>query len=380
MINLSTQISTNIIILVLIVLISLNGLARDSQSAKDYNQLAHEQITLGNYLEAYKLANLAREQSIMDNNQVELANALKYIGTSFYLLADYNSALNYYQQSFLIYEQLSDIDNQVRLLSHQANIYSDLNDYSTAIEIEEAAIKLSNQNSKSTPLYHGLFLNYAYDLGKSGAYLQALEEYKKVKPLIENSNELMAYYTIQLAEVHRTHKKSKIAEEVINTAISITKDVFEPLYFDALLEKAKIQIINQQYSKSIALSEQAVEYYSENKRLSKLADAYDVLYKSYENLNQLSKALQYLKEKHRILDETQDIRTQLYAEAIAIERQLDDNRKQINEIRKKQEKREETYLKKIAQLQWAIIIMSLIFTLGLVIIVQRTRVKRQNFE
>ncbi len=380
MINLSTQISTNIIILVLIVLISLNGLARDSQSAKDYNQLANEQITLGNYLEAYKLANLAREQSIMDNNQVELANALKYIGTSFYLLADYNSALNYYQQSFLIYEQLSDIDNQVRLLSHQANIYSDLNDYSTAIEIEEAAIKLSNQNSKSTPLYHGLFLNYAYDLGKSGAYLQALEEYKKVKPLIENSNELMAYYTIQLAEVHRTHKKSKIAEEVINTAISITKDVFEPLYFDALLEKAKIQIINQQYSKSIALSEQAVEYYSENKRLSKLADAYDVLYKSYENLNQLSKALQYLKEKHRILDETQDIRTQLYAEAIAIERQLDDNRKQINEIRKKQEKREETYLKKIAQLQWAIIIMSLIFTLGLVIIVQRTRVKRQNFE
>jgi tetratricopeptide (TPR) repeat protein len=348
---------------VIILLVALSALlaqatSNDASLSESYNAESIKFIEQGDFLQAYQYANLAREQSIFTNDQIQLGYAFKNLATSFYFMADYNTALNYYQQSLSIFESLADIENQVRLLSNQANVYSELNNYDVALELEEKAIALI-ENTKDQHRYNWLYINYAYDLGKAGAYVQSVNEYKKLESKLSADSDELVYLLIQKAEIHRINQDYSTALQEINRAKQISQNKnLHHLYYSAILEQSKSELERLNFSAAVELASEAAKYFKQKKLLSKLATCYQVLAQGHEFLQEYQTALSYVKQQHQLIEQTQNIRTKHFSKALAIEKQLKDQRELIKELKNKQQKREQEYIDKISMLSWIMLTLA----------------------
>ncbi|MCK5170708.1 MAG: tetratricopeptide repeat protein, partial [Bacteroidales bacterium] len=79
---------------------------------------------------------LAKKQ----NNKIEQAYALKYIGIALYYQSKYEEALEYYNNSIHILKELNNEPEIAKLLNNIGAIYQELNNYEDALEYYQKSL------------------------------------------------------------------------------------------------------------------------------------------------------------------------------------------------------------------------------------------------
>lgn len=354
------------------VIVFLFAPALSQAQNTNYNSLASDWLDKGNYYEAYKNANMARQEAIYSNDQEALALACKLIGTSFYLLSDYKSSLNYYKQALMIYEALNDVHNQARLIAHIANVYSELSDFQKAIEFEMKAIELVT-NAGLADEFHWLHVNLAYDIGRNQEYKHSINKYLDIKPIFEERQDYkhLNYLLLQLAEIYRRDNQLENAEKALQQAIEVAKnEQNKSLLYSSYLELSILRNRQNQFSKAVELSQEALNYFKTNDRKSQMIKAYENLFVAFRKLEEYKKAFEVLEIKLGLEDEIETLKAKQYSEIFAIEKQVEKQKDAIRAVESQKSKLAENYE---SQLKLYLIIVSILVAtnLTLLIIIRR---------
>jgi len=108
----------------------------------------------------------------------EMANALNAQGISFYIRSDYNQALEYYQKSLKIKEEISDKRGIAGSLNNIGMIYSRQGDYPKALEIYQRSLKIVEEISDNEVIA-SILTNIGKIYKNQSDYPKALEYYQR---------------------------------------------------------------------------------------------------------------------------------------------------------------------------------------------------------
>ncbi|WP_144393381.1 tetratricopeptide repeat protein [Pleionea sediminis] len=300
----------------------------------ELNDKAQSFLELGDYVNAYKNAFSAREEAIYQNNQEEIARAVRTIGNSFYYLADFQASLRYYEQALMIYQSLNDIQMQAQVISNISSIYSELLDFDTAIEMDMKALSLVKGTDFEDD-FIWLKVNLAYDLGRNQEFDNAISQYKSlIRPLEEEGNKnYLNYLYRQLSEIYRRSGDTENALQMIDKAIALAQEnQSDELLYGSYLEKAEIYLAQNLPDQAIQHTNEALDYFQNVQRRSLIIQAYSLLHRANEAVENFKAAAFALKNQKEIEDEIESIKSRQYSKVLAIEKQVKEQKDALKSI------------------------------------------------
>ena len=278
-----------------------------NEKAKLLNELAKE------YLpdlpeNAKENASLALQHAKKQNNRIEQAFALKYIGVALYYQSKHEEALEYYNNSIHIFKELDNKSEIAKLFNNIGLIYEELNNYEDALVYHQKSLKIQEKIKDRNKI--------AISLNNIGAIYKELNNYKKA----------LEYYQKSL-KIKEEIKDEKGIAISLNNIGNIYKEFNN--YEDALVYYQKSLKIEEEFGdkKGIAYSlnnigtiykelnnyEDALEYYQKSVTIiEEIGDKKGVAYSLnnigtiYKELNNYENALEYYQKSLKIEEEFGD--------------------------------------------------------------------------
>lgn len=136
-----------------------------------YRARGNHALSLDYYFKAKRiLENLVEDEPDVIESKLKLSNIYGYIGVNYFYQLKYDQALEYYEESLKIQEEIRRINpdsysmyDQVRLFNNMAGIYIRAFDYDRAIEYYKTALELNDNETKvilASSLYNNLGICY----------------------------------------------------------------------------------------------------------------------------------------------------------------------------------------------------------------------------
>ena len=271
----------------------LNGNEIAKDKGKHYELIADENIKLSDYqtaLEYYK------KSESNYNSERELISLKNKIGRTYFLVSNYEKAIEYLNSAMMLAEKYDDSKNLAQILNNIGIIYQKTGNYDKSIEYLEQALNFKKEFKDSVGIanaYNNLGnVYYNLDLNKSVKYYEkALKIRTKIKDSVgiavsHNNIGLINFKTgkYSLAIEHFKYSLEIKQKKNDSKSIAITlNNIGETLLYDGKYSEA---IIYSRKSLNIALKVDA--------RLQ-IANSYTTLASCYEYLNDYQSAYKYYK-------------------------------------------------------------------------------------
>ncbi|MCD4793287.1 MAG: tetratricopeptide repeat protein [Bacteroidales bacterium] len=240
-----------------------------NERPKLLNELAKEYLP--NFPEkAKKNASLALQFARKQNNRIEQAFALKYIGVALYYQSEYEKALENYNNSMQIFKELDNKPEIAKLFNNTGLIYKELNNYEKALEYFQKVLKTDKKNKDKRGV--------AYSLNNIGLIYYELNNYE----------DALEYFQKSLKKEKEIDNKNGLAKSLNNIGI-----IYQELnnYEDAL----------EYYQKSLKIKEEI----KDKKGIANTLNNIGIIYKE---LNNYEEALEYHQKSLQIRGEIKDKR------------------------------------------------------------------------
>lgn len=238
------------------------------------------------------------------------------LGITYYYESNDTKTLEYFIQSFELYEQLRDTAKMAGLTNNIGAIYRYLEDYEGAERYLKKAIEYKLMMGDSTVLgssYHNLGINYV-DKNQPDSALKYLNMARGIRLKYQDQRGLAKTYT-SLGAIYKENGKLDSAEMYIRKAIFIDKALDDQVALSSdELSLAEIQFEQKAFESGIRLAEQVLKKTNDARLkksvLSFLSRAYtqvDEFYKANEIKGQLIALMDsvYKAEKETALNELQ---------------------------------------------------------------------------
>ncbi|MGK7389093.1 MAG: tetratricopeptide repeat protein [Candidatus Cyclobacteriaceae bacterium M2_1C_046] len=278
-----------------------NSTYPDSVRLQAINELAWEGYLFTKPDSAYFYAQLQFELAKEAGMQKEMAVARNTQGTSFYMMGNYARAVDYFYQSLKIKEEINDLKGIAATLNNIGMVNDEQGDHKKAIENYSQAVEhiMSIPEYEKKPdilqvlvaSYHNLgalFLNVK-------DYEEALEYFNKTLQLTEQLElkRERAYTYSNLGNMYFDKKEYATSMSYYRKAYEILGSIKdESGKVDALLNFSMIFIQQGNYHQAIEYGKQALSVAKQNNFNRELMEASEILYTSYKNLGNTTKALE----------------------------------------------------------------------------------------
>ncbi|MBA7518366.1 Adaptive-response sensory-kinase SasA [subsurface metagenome] len=268
--------------------------ATEEEKIDIYLHLAglHEGISL-NLTRQYAHMALTISRGLYDKENE--ANALKKLGTVYYLFSDYNKALEYYIQSLTIREEINDQQGIAGSYNNIALIYDAFKDYDKALEYtlksfdvnkvlgdkEKMAVNLNNL---------GVFYSAKKNNALAFDYFQkAFTIYKEM-----NNKQGIADALNNLGDIYRENRQYNEALSYFKQSLRINEELNE-IYSIALskFNLADIYSETQRYDLAYQYLLEGLHYAKEIESNDLIRDFYGLFESYYRAKNNYKKALEY---------------------------------------------------------------------------------------
>ncbi|MEE4245743.1 MAG: tetratricopeptide repeat protein [Kangiellaceae bacterium] len=324
---------------------------------------AYSDFTKGNLSKAIKVAITAKELAITSNKLEKLGEALRVMAHVYRRLDDYDEALAKYQQALAIFESIADHGKTIATMDNIATIYSNMDNYQTALEWQGKAIELLGESNSEQRLQ--LLLNKAYLHYEAGEFDNSDSIYKQASELVDNDNDPITafYYYIQRGEISRVRDKVQLSIEQLNTALSIANQQGNDDWRRITeLELAKSYLSINDTTEALNIMHGKEPLFLNSDRPKKISEFYQVMSNVYEINGDYKVALSYFKKGLSYGKKQLDIKIRQQANVLNIERQVDESHMQISKI-------EREYLKVKSELNYQILIYQIISSILLIALI-----------
>lgn len=359
------------------------------------------------YVLAQNLLHFGKERSYTE------AKAIAYdlMGVSHYLRSNYSEALNYYQKSLKIKEEIGDKNGISKTISNIGNIYQDQGNYSKALEYYLRSLKIKEEI--------GDIEGNAYPITNIGTIYKAQEEYTKaldyfqkglkIMQEIDNKNGIATIFN-NIGGIYQVQANYPNAIEFYNKSLKISEEIKDKkgaaLTFSNIgvlyKEKENLTKALEYYHKSLKLKEEigdkkgiaiiiysigyiyiekrdytkALQYCNKSLKISQEIGALQeekyackCLYQTYKTQGNANKALIYLEKIQIIEDSLNQQETGKKLQQMEFQKQvLEDSlaREKIIQL-EKQKKEEIIQIKKRKnQIQYSLMLMFVLFLAALI--------------
>jgi serine phosphatase RsbU (regulator of sigma subunit) len=230
--------------------------------------------------------------------------ALNTIGASYQVKGNFIKAIDFYQQSLKIREELKDFKGVASSLANIGSIYININEFDKALEYQLRSLKLAEEMGNKESM--------ASSLNNIGIVYQNLAEYQKA--LDYNKKSLKLYETLNdkqgvaasYANIGNTYASLEENEKALEYQLksnAIAKEIG-----DKFGESTSLTAIGKSYMKqkkfSLALDclNKSIQIAKESEDIVSEKEVTYVLYETYKEIGNHLKALEYY-ERHVILKE-----------------------------------------------------------------------------
>lgn len=258
-----------------------------SNQAKFVDALLNNQAGLES-IENEKAAKFKRYRSYFYNNN----------GNAYSDLGDYNRAFEQYQLSLKISEELSDSSQLQRVIMNIGVILLNLKKYEKAYEYFTRSYNIALK-TKNMEISFGSLYNIALVYYEMKNYSKSLEYYSKVLELFSKKKDSIQIARILVfgGQINSQLKNEKIAEELINKGISISKKFNdEYAYYFGYLKLAEHYQDFEYYRKAIDYGKLSLTFFKERDLLDFSNQAYKLLSFCYSKIGDFRNAYHYLNE------------------------------------------------------------------------------------
>ena len=281
------------------------------EKLEDKNGLAWNYIDLGiintlkgEYIEAENNYKKALKIQKEDANEPLLAKLYRNMGNVYYYQGDYPAAIEYYQKSLSLSEKLNDMRSASRCYNNIGYIHSLNNNLDWAIDYYQKSLnikeKLGDKIGVATA-YNNIGTVY---LNKH-EYDSALFYYNR-SLTIRTEMKLkrdMAISLQNIGKVYTALKKFEEAEKYYLESLKINEEIEDKEQVADLLNQLGYLYLDQKmYNKAIEFAQRSLKISLELKALPRQKDAYEILYKTYEQKNNIRKSFYYLKNYVTVKD------------------------------------------------------------------------------
>ncbi len=281
------------------------------QKLDDKNGIAWNYIDLGiintlkgEYIKAednYKKALKIQEEI---TNEPLLAKLYRNMGNVYYYQGDYPSAIEHYQKSLALSEKLNDMKSASRCYNNIGYIHSLNNNLDWAIDYYQKSLqikqKLGDKVGVATAFNNigTVYLNkHEYDSALI-YYNRSLELRKEVKVKRD-----MAISLQNIGKVYAALQKYDEAEKNYLESLKINKEIEDNEQVANLLNQLGFLFIEQNKpNKAIKYAQKSLKIALGLHALPRQKDAYEILYKAYEQKNNIRKAFYYIKNYMAVKD------------------------------------------------------------------------------
>lgn len=237
-------------------------------------------------------------------NQPKILNLL---GGYFQMKTDYLQAVDYYQKSLKIGEELNDPDAMLVAIGNIGALYIILGQFEKALNYQLRSLAIAEKNNrveKLASIYNNLCLLYNEFKERD----KAISYGKKALEIYTSKNDKNGICSAlgNLGNCYQGEKKFDKALEYFlscyKTALEID-NTYEEL--NAMMDIAEIYAIKKNYTEAIKFYSKARDLASDNDDLINLKGAYFGLYETFKKMGDKDKALENYEIYHRVLEQIQ---------------------------------------------------------------------------
>lgn len=169
-------------------------------------------------------ANMAYSLAIKENSKKDIARSLQNKGVNYWAKSEFKLALDNYQKSLNIFEEINDLEGISALCSNLGAVYLDINDYENALKYNYRSLKISEEKG-FTEIYIIAISNISSIYLAQKNYPKALEYVQKSiavsKKQSKTSN--LASQLNTLGEIYKFKKEYKKAKDSYKNALKLFK-------------------------------------------------------------------------------------------------------------------------------------------------------------
>ncbi|MCW3076730.1 MAG: protein serine/threonine phosphatase, partial [Bacteroidetes bacterium] len=230
------------------------------------------------------------------------------LGGYFQIKTDYLQAIDYYQKSLKIGEELKDPDAMLVAIGNIGALYILLGQHQKALEYQlksKAIAEKNNRLDKLASIYNNLCLIYNEfkDYKKGVEYgNKSLEIYKKL-----NDRNGVCAATGNIGNIYEGQKKYDKALQYFLTCYQISQET-ENTYEEvkSMMDIGQIYCIKGNYPEAIKFYQKAKDLAKSNEDDANLKSAYFGLYETYKKLGDKAKALENYEAFNKISEQIQN--------------------------------------------------------------------------
>lgn len=230
------------------------------------------------------------------------AKALNLIGIVYFYYSMYEQALENFEKSVLLLEDLEDNSYLLScVLNNIGEVYRETNDYKKSLATFDRCLNIpeaSKYKTNTAAIYSNIGKVYI----KEKKYSMALSFFKKSYAILLNEKEpiMLAEAENNIADIYMFRQDINSAEKYLIDAFNRLDNIHNKFYIiDVLTSLGQLEIAKGS-DNFMYYFEKALDCAEEMKAKKKLLRIYTILYQLYESKNDSFNALKYFKKSHYI--------------------------------------------------------------------------------
>lgn len=286
--------------------------------------------------ESLELSLQARQLAEKESLTHHIAYSYRNTGTAYYILSQYNKALNDLEKALAFFKELNDNHAIGSTLRNIGNVYHSMNLFEPSIELYNQALQITETEND--------LQGTAYNLGNIGHVYQKMKEFHKAKNyllkakrLLEEINDTLGLSDLlnNLGNVHSVEGNIKEAEECIRKSLELAASI-KHLRGEAgaHLSLGNLFTKNKDLENAIIQFEFALEKAEQVGEQLLIAETLKSLSNTYESLQNYEKALLHYKLYEVKKSELQESEKQLLLETHHLKTEVEKTYLQNKELEK----------------------------------------------
>jgi len=263
----------------------------------------------GNYDEGLDILQEAHNIANEIKNQALKARVMNNFGYIYRDRGDLATAMNFFEHALAINEELQNEVSQAVNLSSIAYVHYDLNDYENALEFALRCLpifKRAKETHRLSSLYHILGNIYF----KQELYNDALRYFEENLELADEGTVMHAMSMSGIGKVYYKNNELDQSDELLKTALleaEALNDVEVQITCNYYL--GRLRMDDGSFRKSRAFLLKAFELATEYHRMHDVMSLHEMLSMLYDQMGDIPKAFEHLKEFERLKEEIFQQRT-----------------------------------------------------------------------
>jgi class 3 adenylate cyclase/Tfp pilus assembly protein PilF len=254
---------------------------------------------------AHYFAQLMYDLAFENNYKEDMASALVIQAGSFYVRGDFHQALKYYEQSLVIFREISDKKGMAKVMNNMGVMYSNLGEFVKAMDFHKRSLAIKEEIPDKNGMA-GSMNNIGLIYMNQGDYPKALNNFQKSLKIMEDFGDKrgIAQVLNNIGLIYMRRGDSLEALEHFQRSLAICEDISDKRGSAGILsnigliyqEQGKYSIALDYFQRSLTINEEIADRKG-------VASSFNNIGEIYIEKGEYARAMEYYMESLKIYED-----------------------------------------------------------------------------